>query len=615
MPVMEGTVATDLERQAAIGRAVLRLVEVGMEDEQLRPGLETLARHILGALGDDSAEAAVDPQVGSDGEELTGQASPRTSHSADAGSPGDIVADIDGTIRPPAEVRRRPRVESVPMSRSALLALLESVQRDADAGQTGIVSPAPLEEKDSERLNASGGQFDRGPMPEGYDEPDRGLLSIVTRTRLRAQVTRAVAARDRTGAPIDDTLVHRSRSEGASLWVMELLDPEPVAIDILAECLDAVADAVEIVVLLDSHEPANRVRRAQAVKDVAAVQSALRIATSALRDTEDDDQVAIFRWCAAVTKGERIFVERHMRLTDPLDPAEIPDVVAPIHADLEQLKKRAAMGAARKKTYNKLKYLVHQIESDKHTPQDPDKIADAVTTLAADGMPASSPQFREVLLPVLNRLPSSEGRSPDYARVIRELNLHLERLAQARTAVDEHRDDAAIAAGAPPAAVSSPTDAVRLARAELGRLAIPESAIAMTGEIDRAVESPAWGRATWRALKALHIYATQSGDYGGFWDWCANSGHAQAWPATTKKLAMNESLTAMNAHGEDRVFKVDTRVSSTGEVVMEAHCKVAEGGGGLAPRIYFYDDTKGATGLVHIGFVGPHRYIRNASTN
>ncbi len=48
---------------------------------------------------------------------------------------------------------------------------------------------------------------------------------------------------------------------------------------------------------------------------------------------------------------------------------------------------------------------------------------------------------------------------------------------------------------------------------------------------------------------------------------------------------------------------------------MEAHCKIAEGGGRLSPRVYFHDDTKGATGLVHVGFIGPHRYVRNASTN
>ena len=37
---------SDLERQAAIGRAVERLVSIALSDEALRPGLETLAHRL-----------------------------------------------------------------------------------------------------------------------------------------------------------------------------------------------------------------------------------------------------------------------------------------------------------------------------------------------------------------------------------------------------------------------------------------------------------------------------------------------------------------------------------------------------------------------------------------
>ena len=78
---------------------------------------------------------------------------------------------------------------------------------------------------------------------------------------------------------------------------------------------------------------------------------------------------------------------------------------------------------------------------------------------------------------------------------------------------------------------------------------------------------------------------------------------------------MKDSDTAVEAFEQDRMFEVDRRVEPSGEVVMEAHLKVSTGGGSLAPRIYFIDDTKGATGKVHIGFIGPHKYVRNGSTN
>ena len=36
-------------------------------------------------------------------------------------------------------------------------------------------------------------------------------------------------------------------------------------------------------------------------------------------DVSDDEQAATFGWLNAVTKNERFFVQRHMRLEDPLD--------------------------------------------------------------------------------------------------------------------------------------------------------------------------------------------------------------------------------------------------------------------------------------------------------
>lgn len=47
---------------------------------------------------------------------------------------------------------------------------------------------------------------------------------------------------------------------------------------------------------------------------------------------------------------------------------------------------------------------------------------------------------------------------------------------------------------------------------------------------------------------------------------------------------------------------------------MLSHLKIAEGGGDLAPRIYFYDDTGGPTGKVHVGFVGPHYLMPNTKS-
>jgi hypothetical protein len=166
-----------------------------------------------------------------------------------------------------------------------------------------------------------------------------------------------------------------------------------------------------------------------------------------------------------------------------------------------------------------------------------------------------------------------------------------------------------------PASADDPSDAVRLAREHLSEVVVPQTAEATTAELDGALQANVWGQKTWQALRALHLYALDHESFGGFWDWCERSGHPYAWPATPKKLAMSESETALTEFREDRVFAIDPRVHGEETQLMTAHIKVSNGGGQLSPRIYFYDNTKGVTGKVHVGFVGPHRYLRNASSN
>lgn len=171
-----------------------------------------------------------------------------------------------------------------------------------------------------------------------------------------------------------------------------------------------------------------------------------------------------------------------------------------------------------------------------------------------------------------------------------------------------------------PDEVQDTSDAVLAAQAYLSeRLALPETAARELHDIDTAPNAYAWGNTTWRGLRALAAYAEDRANgwrKGGFWEWCAE-GPLLGWPATTKKLSMSEGETVQNSDrlSRTRIFKVDTDVDPSGEITMLAHLKISEGGGNLAPRVYFHDDTGGATGKVHIGLVGPHYLVPNKSTN
>lgn len=171
-----------------------------------------------------------------------------------------------------------------------------------------------------------------------------------------------------------------------------------------------------------------------------------------------------------------------------------------------------------------------------------------------------------------------------------------------------------------PDEVQDTSEAVLAAQTYLSQwLAIPDSAPCELDDIDTAPTAYAWGNNTWRGLRALAAYAEDRANgwnKGGFWEWCAG-GPLLGWPATTKKLSMSESETVQNSQKlrETRVFRADTALASSGEITMLAHLKISEGGGNLAPRVYFHDDTSGVTAKVHVGFVGPHYLVPNKSTN
>ncbi|MFF0495449.1 hypothetical protein ACFYU5_03500 [Nocardia aobensis] len=170
-----------------------------------------------------------------------------------------------------------------------------------------------------------------------------------------------------------------------------------------------------------------------------------------------------------------------------------------------------------------------------------------------------------------------------------------------------------------PLDAANPTRAVEQARKYLSdRLVIPDEALVDLDKLDFSVNSGSWGRTAWRGLRALHAYAcalATDESTSSFWNWCKDSGHPLVWPASKKRMAMSESETVRSGKKKlrpQRVLPVSTEVDRTGRIFMEAHLKVAEGGGNLAPRIYFHVDT--ALAKVHVGYFGPHYNMKNTKS-
>ena len=150
------------------------------------------------------------------------------------------------------------------------------------------------------------------------------------------------------------------------------------------------------------------------------------------------------------------------------------------------------------------------------------------------------------------------------------------------------------------------------ARQWLHHIVIPKSAERELESLDKAEKSSVWAQKAWHGLRALNDYAQRRGDFnGGFWEWCESKHPIYRWQANEDTLAMSEGDYVMSHLKDTRTFGISSQVTPDKKIVMEPHLKIQKGGGENIPRIYFHDDTRGNTGKVHIGFIGPHRLVPN----
>ena len=169
-----------------------------------------------------------------------------------------------------------------------------------------------------------------------------------------------------------------------------------------------------------------------------------------------------------------------------------------------------------------------------------------------------------------------------------------------------------------PDEVQDTSEAVMAAQMYLtDRVVVHDDAARELDGIDTCPQAYSWGNKAWRGFRALAAYAEAraAGFRGSFWEWCREGGPF-AWPANSKHLSMTESETVQKNEklSRCRVLPVSPDVDAGGTVTMLSHLKIAEGGGDLTPRVYFYDDTGGSTGKVHVGYVGPHHLMPNTKS-
>lgn len=154
---------------------------------------------------------------------------------------------------------------------------------------------------------------------------------------------------------------------------------------------------------------------------------------------------------------------------------------------------------------------------------------------------------------------------------------------------------------------------LRLADRCLATIGIHDSVVERAVVLDRSGSRRSRARAVGSVIAALHAYATDSTRGGDFKEWCAAGGR-DGVSYSANRVAMHESVSVQRDQQQSaaRVFPVDVLLDDSERMQMLAHIKLDQGP--TAPRLYFHDDTRGRTGKIHIGYVGPHLPTANDPT-
>lgn len=151
------------------------------------------------------------------------------------------------------------------------------------------------------------------------------------------------------------------------------------------------------------------------------------------------------------------------------------------------------------------------------------------------------------------------------------------------------------------------SDALAEARERLAMLEIPgtvdEDALALDEHGDES-----WASRAWSALQALNRYAEmkRDGEFDhSFFTYCERSAGEFVIPSSWVVPTESAKTLANRRFRELRTLPVSTFVEASGRVLMQEHIRI-EKGGSPSPRIHYYDDTRGQTGKIHIGWFGDH---------
>ncbi|MCC5787587.1 MAG: hypothetical protein JJU33_12910 [Phycisphaerales bacterium] len=271
--------------------------------------------------------------------------------------------------------------------------------------------------------------------------------TVVARARLKAEAARwAIERRRRIDegadlrdhiAPTDKALIERARDlPNCYAWMLDPYAslPDDRALDDAAGNYECVADAFALTMHIIEHDSAPEGFLERAYELLAESCSALRVQLDRLGFLPDADQDDAFNWLRTRVFEDQIYIARHMRLSDPADPALWTDRQERIGAIADELDQVVSFAKHRRQHLNKLGYIAKRwddFDADEKRTQT-DTLVETVERLIELGLKPSDPGIRDALIGMLDDLPPADDLPGRVGEAVRFADEHL-----ARTEADQ----------------------------------------------------------------------------------------------------------------------------------------------------------------------------------
>lgn len=241
---------------------------------------------------------------------------------------------------------------------------------------------------------------------EARHAPQIDLSLVERRSRLKAESCRVYLER-RAAMGVDalreheltqrmSAMIAEAKSQtNCFLWVFfrERTPPPDATVERIGVAYEALAEAAALV--RDADEAGGE-RLASCMALMAWASSALLqgMRLTWLKDP-DIDQDEAHQWLRAESARRSIYLPRHMRLDDPAELGEAPEILAQVRAALRELQAEKDAAARIEQAFKTIRYHVRRI-GDGAGPietRDRQKIVESIDRLLAEGVPASDPRF------------------------------------------------------------------------------------------------------------------------------------------------------------------------------------------------------------------------------